>query len=114
MPSTQNRPSTQNQGLAHIVVFTLQDSSPSTVQAFLADCRNYLDGHPGVVHFSAGERGPEFDRPVNDSEYHVSIHVVFESKAAHDTYQTAARHLEFIERNKANWAAVRVFDSYVG
>jgi hypothetical protein len=39
--------------------------------------------------------------------------VVFESRAAHDAYQVAPRHVQFIEENKANWAKVRVFDANV-
>jgi hypothetical protein len=41
------------------------------------------------------------------------LHVVFENRAAHDAYQTAPRHLKFIEENKATWKKVRVFDSDV-
>ena len=34
-------------------------------------------------------------------------------KAAHDKYQNDQRHIQFINENKAGWAKVRVFDSYV-
>ena len=34
-------------------------------------------------------------------------------KAAHDAYQDDATHNKFIDENKPNWAAVRVFDSLV-
>ena len=43
----------------------------------------------------------------------VALHVVFDSRDAHDAYQTAPRHLQFIEENRADWAKVRVFDSYI-
>jgi hypothetical protein len=39
--------------------------------------------------------------------------VVFENRAAHDQYQTAPRHVKFIEDSKPNWAKVRVFDADV-
>lgn len=103
-----------DQRLAHMVFFTLKDASEPARLKMVEDCREYLDGQPGVLHFSAGMRGEEFDRPVNDAVFHVALHVVFENKAAHDAYQSAPRHIEFIERNKANWEQVRVFDSYVG
>ena len=33
------------------------------------------------------------------------------SQATHDAYQKHPLHMEFIARQKANWAKVRVFDS---
>lgn len=97
--------------LAHHVFFTLADDSPANVAELLADCHEYLTGHEGVVDFAVGRRDVELDRPVNDTEYHVSLHVVFVDRAAHDLYQTAPRHLEFISRQKPNWKSVRVCDS---
>jgi hypothetical protein len=52
-------------------------------------------------------------RDVNDCDWHVGLHIVFIDKAAHDAYQDDPTHNRFIEENKANWAAVRVFDSLV-
>ena len=39
--------------------------------------------------------------------------MVFANQAAHDAYQEAPRHLQFIAENKETWASVRVFDSVV-
>jgi len=36
---------------------------------------------------------------------------VFDSRASHDIYQTAPRHVQFINEQKPNWKQVRVFDS---
>lgn len=99
--------------LAHDVFFTLEDSSPSQVDALVAACQTYLKDHPGVVFFAAGKVGDEFARPVNDRMYHVALHVYFKDKAAHDLYQTAPDHEIFIEKYKGNWRNVRVFDSWV-
>lgn len=100
--------------LAHIVYFTLKDASPAAQEALLAACQKYLKGHPGEVYFSAGTLVPDLARPVNDRAFHVSLHIVFDSRKAQDDYQAHPRHTQFIEENKANWAQVRVFDSYVG
>lgn len=97
--------------LAHMVYFTLNDASET--DTLVEGCMKYLTNHPGLVYFSVGKRAEEFDRPVNDQQFHVALHAVFESKEAHDAYQTSPRHLEFIERCKALWKQVRVFDSYV-
>lgn len=99
--------------LSHSVYFTLHDSSPAAVEKLLNACRTYLTDHPGTVFFSAGTLNKELDRPVNDQGFDVALHVVFESKAAHDEYQTAPRHLKFIEENKPGWKQVRVFDADV-
>ncbi len=100
--------------LAHMVYFTLKESSPANIEALVAACRKYLSGHPGTVYFGAGTVVPDLDRPVNVRDFDVALQVVFESRAAHDAYQTAPRHLQFIEENKPNWAQVRVFDANVG
>jgi len=55
----------------------------------------------------------DLNRPVNDPDFDVSLHIVFVNKAAHDKYQEHPRHLKFIEENKDNWEKVRVFDSYL-
>ncbi len=97
--------------LAHVVFFTLTDASDAKVKELIAGCHKYLDDHPGVIYFSAGTLNPELKRPVNDHDYHVAIHVIFDSRESHDIYQTAPRHLQFIEEFKPNWAKVRVFDT---
>jgi hypothetical protein len=98
--------------LAHIVFFTLKDASDDAKSALVEACHRNLKGHPGEVFFAAGTLAEELDRPVNDRDFHVALHVVFKDKASQDDYQVAARHLQFIEENKANWQTVRVFDSY--
>jgi quinol monooxygenase YgiN len=97
--------------LGHHVFFTLQDASRESVDALLAACRKYLTGHEGVTDFAVGVRDEGLTRPVNDSQYHVSLHVTFRDRAAHDVYQTHPRHEAFIEEQKGNWKSVRVFDS---
>lgn len=97
--------------LAHHVFFTLQDSSAEKIQELQAACHKYLDGHPGVDSFAVGVLNADLARPVNDRGYHVSLHVVFDSRESHDIYQVAPRHNEFIAEQKGNWSQVRVFDS---
>lgn len=103
-------PTTPAPLLVHNVYFTLKDKSPAARDALLAACRKYLTDHPGTVFFAVGTLS-DLDRPVNDREFDVGLHVIFRDRAAHDAYQTHERHLQFIEENKAGWAKVRVFDS---
>ena len=39
-------------------------------------------------------------RPVNDRDFDVALHVVYEDKSAHDVYQDAPLHKIFIEENR--------------
>jgi hypothetical protein len=96
--------------LVHDVYFTLQESTPENREKLLAACRKYLVDHPGVVLFACGTPA-DLDRPVNDRAWDVGLHVVFESRAAHDRYQTAPAHLKFIDENRSTWKQVRVFDT---
>ena len=98
--------------VAHIVFFDLVDDSDEARQNLIASAKNFLSGHDGTLYFSVGIIGTEFDRPVNDHDFSVALHVVFENKAAHDVYQVSERHVAYIEENKAGWKRVRVFDSY--
>jgi len=99
--------------LAHNVFFSLKDGSAENVQALVDACKKYLNVQPGIVFFAAGPLCAELSREVNDRDWHVGLHLVFVDKAAHDAYQDDATHNQFIEENKAHWAKVRVFDSYV-
>src|SRR5258707_10519069 len=97
--------------LVHNVYFTLKDKSPTAQQKLLAACRKYLTNHPGVVTFACGTLATELNRPVNDREFDVALHIFFETQADHDRYQVSDRHVRFVEENKASWSKARVFDS---
>ena len=99
--------------IAHTVFFTLMDGSQEAVDRLCEECRTYLTGHEGMTFFAVGPLAEGYDRPVNDRDFHVALHTVFAEREGHDAYQTAERHLEFIDRNKATWKQVRVFDSEV-
>ena len=95
--------------LSHAVYFSLKDKKPAAVESLVAACQKYLTGHPGAVWFSVGTCS-SYDRQVNDRDFDVALEIVFESRAAHDAYQTAERHNQFIAEQATNWSKVRVFD----
>jgi hypothetical protein len=99
--------------LAHSVFFSLNDRSDAAVRKMLDACRNYLSSHPGTVFFGCGTPNQELTRPVNDRDFDVALHLVFESVQAHDAYQDAPLHHQFISENKPNWKLVRVFDANI-
>ncbi len=100
--------------LSHDVYFALKDSSPEAAQKLVAECYAKLGTIDGVIFLAAGTRDAGLTREVNDLDYDVSLHVFFRDRAAHDIYQDAPAHLQFIEANKDNWTGVRVFDSNLG
>jgi len=101
------------QKLSHVVLFKLKDSTPANIQALVDACHKYLKNHPGVAFFAAGTLAKEYARPVNDHAFDVCLNLVFDSRAAHDAYQTIDEHLTFIADNKESWETVRVFDADV-
>jgi heme-degrading monooxygenase HmoA len=99
--------------LAHNVYFTLKDNSIAAKEKLIAACKKYLSQHPGTLFFAAGVRAEELEREVNDRDFDVGLHIIFESQEAHDQYQVSALHKQFVAENKENWKKVRVFDSVV-
>lgn len=100
--------------LAHNVYFSLHDNSPAARAKLVEACKKYLSGHPGTVFFAVGTLAEELDRDVNDRDFDVGLHLIFQNMKAHDDYQQAPRHNQFIAENEAGWKKVRVFDSLVG
>jgi hypothetical protein len=99
--------------IAHNVYFSLKEDSPKAREKLIAACKKYLSKHEGEVFFAVGTLVEDLKRPVNDRDFDVSLHLVFRDRKAHDQYQEAERHKQFIEENKENWKKVRVFDSVV-
>lgn len=99
--------------LSHMVYFKLKDPSEAACQKLIDSCNHYLPGHDGIVFFAAGTHTPDLQRPVNDSNFHVTANVVFRNREAHDAYQVSEKHLAFIADNKASWEQIRVFDADV-
>lgn len=99
--------------VAHDVFFTLRDAGPEARAALVADCYGSLAGLPGVLELQAGERLEDATGEVNDTGYDVALRVLFEDRAALEAYAVDPAHLAFIERQRGNWAAVRVFDTRV-
>jgi len=98
---------------AHMVYFTLKESSPISQGALIEACKKYLNDHEGLQYFSVGSRAEAYQRPVNNTEFHVALHLVFATEADHQRYQDSERHQRFIDENEESWAQVQVFDALV-
>ena len=73
-------PAAKTTQLAHMVYFTLNDSTPENRQKLVDLCKKYLTKHPGEVYFSVGTLA-DLKRDVNDRGFDVALNVVFESRA---------------------------------
>ena len=94
----------------HHVYFWLKKETPATArEQLIADGRSLLGEIPRVRHLWVGSPAMT-PRDVVDNSYDVGLCVILDDSAAHDVYQTHAKHLEFIGRNKAHWERVRVYD----
>ncbi len=99
--------------IVHNVYFSCNEKGAEPKKKLVAGCQKYLADHPGVVYFAAGARATEFERPVNDQDFDVALHMVFKDKAAHDKYQESEKHKQFITEFSPTLVKVRVFDSKV-
>ncbi len=63
--------------LAHNVYFSLKDNSEAAKNKLIAACKKYVRDHPGTVFFAVGVLSEDLNRPVNDRDFDVVLHVVF-------------------------------------
>ncbi len=105
-------PAAKGPMLAHMVFFTLKDSNAENRKKLLDAGREYLGGHPGEIYFSMGTMA-DLKQPVSVTDFDISLHIVFENKAAQDKYLVSERHLKFVAVAKELDKSVRVFDSYL-
>lgn len=95
----------------HNVFFSLKDNSDIQKQNLIRECYQYLSGLPGIVSFHCGLPAQTCNRPVNDRDFDVGLHVIFEDVADHDEHQSSPQHDEFVGRNRKNLENSRVFDT---
>ncbi len=99
--------------LAHMVFFTLKTQTPEAREKFVASCQKWLAGHEGVDYFSVGTRAEDVVEGPSVKDFDVALHIVFKEKGARDKYLVHERHVKFVEENRADFAKVRVFDTYI-
>jgi Stress responsive A/B Barrel Domain len=94
---------------SHVVIFWTDPAEPNAPDEVLAGAKQYLASIPGVTNFHAGRMMPSH-RDVVDQSYQVGLSIQFESKKLQDDYQVHSSHLEFIDKCKAFWTKVVVYD----
>ena len=94
---------------SHVVIFWTDPANPKAADELIAGGQKYLAPIPGVLQFHMGKMVGSH-RPVVDQTYQVALNLVFPSKQAQDDYQVHPEHLKFVERCKALWKKVTVYD----
>ena len=94
----------------HTVYFWLKaGTSEAAREQLVRDCRDYLGKIPSVRQLMVGVPAMT-PREVVDNSYGVGLTVVLEDAKGHDVYQEHSLHKVFIERNKAHWERVQIYD----
>jgi len=97
--------------LVHTVYFWLK---PELTVAQRADFRRgveSLGGIKAVEKIYVGTPAATEKRPIIDASYAVALTVLCKDVAAHDAYQVDPIHLAFIEKFKACWTRVQIYDA---
>ena len=97
--------------LAHNVYFTLKNGTAANRTKLLQSIGKHLTGHPGTLFFASGILEDSLQRPVNDRNFDVAVHVVFENLAAFGRYMASERRQQWVNEHQESWKQVRVFDS---
>jgi hypothetical protein len=97
--------------LIHSVFFWLKRGvTPAKRSRFPAAVRR-LAAIPTVGKIYVGPPAKLAKRDVTERGFDLALTIIFKNAAAHDAYQVHPIHVAFVERNKALWAKVQVFDS---
>ena len=97
--------------LVHAVYFWLKPELSAEQRADFRRGVETLGGIKGVESVYIGAPAATERRPVIDTSYSVSLVVLCKNVAAHDAYQVDPIHLKFVERYKAFWTRVQIYDS---
>ncbi|MBD3266610.1 Dabb family protein [bacterium] len=97
-------------GFIHNVYFWVNEGTPpSAIDQLIGDCKTYLGSVKTVEKIQVGIPAGT-PREVVDNSFAVNLIVYFKDKAAHDYYQKAKKHKDFIARNQDHWKKVQVYD----
>jgi hypothetical protein len=97
--------------LVHSVYFWLQPGTEAAARAHFRAEVEKLSAVRTIERIHVGVPAAIPERSVTDRSFDVALTIFFKDGAAHDAYQVDPIHLAFVERNRAAWARVQVYDS---
>ena len=102
----------EEQALIHTVFFWLDSELSQAEIAEFEEGLVKLGTISTIDQYYWGKPAATENRGVIDNSYSYAINVHFNSIQAHDTYQTHAKHLEFLKQ-APKWTKVVVYDNEV-
>jgi Stress responsive A/B Barrel Domain len=97
--------------LIHSVYFWLKtDLTAAERDHFRAEVKR-LSAVRTIEKIYVGAPASIRERDVTERSFDIALTIVFKDGPAHDAYQVDPIHLAFVERNKASWTRVQVYDS---
>ncbi len=97
--------------LVHSVYFWLQPGTEAVARAHFRAEVEKLSAIRPIERIHVGVPATVPERSVTDRSFDVALTIFFKDGPAHDAYQVDAIHLAFVERNRAAWVRVQVYDS---
>jgi hypothetical protein len=98
--------------LVHTVLFYFKpEVTEARIEACASDARNLLTKIETVKELYIGSPADTEVRPVSVLDFGLSLTVIFESLADHNSYQAHPLHDEFIANQKEIWDKVAVQDA---
>lgn len=96
---------------SHDVFFRLED--PSRAPGLIAACER-LRAIPGVVHLTVASRDEAQTRDVNETWFHVALHVEFDGAEAYAGYGPHPIHQKLLAAFGEGFERVAVYDGFLG
>jgi hypothetical protein len=97
--------------LIHSVLFWLKPGITSAEREHFRSEVRKLSAIKATDKVYVGAPASIAKRDVTDRSFDIALTIVFKDGPAHDAYQVDPVHLAFVERNKATWTKVQIFDS---
>jgi len=97
--------------LVHTVYFWLKSDLTAAQRADFRHEVEKLGGIKAVDRVYVGTPAATAKRPIIDDSYSVALTVLCRDVAAHDAYQVDPIHLAFVEKCKAMWTRVQIYDA---
>ena len=97
--------------LIHSVYFWLKPGLSDAERAHFRAEVGKLAAVRTIERIYVGAPASLLERDVTERSFDLALTIVFRDGPAHDAYQVDPIHLAFVERNKATWTRVQVFDS---
>jgi len=85
--------------------------TPIAIDALYDTIRTMHGGIKAVDRVYVGTPAATAKRPIIDDSYSVALTVLCRDVAAHDAYQVDPIHLAFVEKCKAMWTRVQIYDA---